>query len=73
VELYFHSPICLHGIVNYLKHRDNFTFTFVFIDENKISHLRTLVDLEIIKVTQDDETGFLLPETQVNMMPYVCE
>jgi hypothetical protein len=28
VELDTHSPICLHGVV---KHRDNFTFTFLHI------------------------------------------
>jgi hypothetical protein len=27
VELYLHSPICLHGIVlNLIKHKNNFTF-----------------------------------------------
>jgi hypothetical protein len=26
VELYLHSPICLHGIVLNCRHRNNFTF-----------------------------------------------
>jgi hypothetical protein len=28
VDLYIHSPICLHGVV-FIKHRDNFTFNIL--------------------------------------------
>jgi len=32
VELYFHPPLRLHGVVlSWKKHRDNFTLLFVFI------------------------------------------
>jgi hypothetical protein len=46
VELYFYSPIRLHGLVLILKkHMDNFTFAFTFtsVDADRLSNYNLFV------------------------------
>jgi hypothetical protein len=45
VELYLHSPVRLHGVVlREGKHRDNFTFTFLYI-HRRVKHSRGHMNL----------------------------
>jgi hypothetical protein len=50
VELYFYSPICLHGVVvNYIsKYRDNFTFVLSPYS-SKLFTICRLKSIEILK------------------------
>jgi hypothetical protein len=47
VELYLHSPVCLHGAQIKEKHRDIFTFTF------KISTTRLQHKMDMAKETME--------------------